>query len=166
MSRRGENIYKRKDGRWEGRYISDYDTAGKAKYKFVYAKTYGEIRIKMQNRPESERLKSTNTIVSDWILWYLESKKAKLKLSTIKLYERHINNYIKPFFENISLKKLNKEILQAFVNSISDMSPATVTEINTVKQNAYGAALVFRLSAEIRCKSVRCCVRCKSVIYI
>ena len=24
MSRRGENIYKRKDGRWEGRYIKGY----------------------------------------------------------------------------------------------------------------------------------------------
>lgn len=25
MPRRGENIYKRKDGRWEGRYIKQYD---------------------------------------------------------------------------------------------------------------------------------------------
>lgn len=30
MSRRGENIYKRKDGRWEARYIEYYDEAGKA----------------------------------------------------------------------------------------------------------------------------------------
>ena len=25
MSKKGENIYKRKDGRWEGRYIRCYD---------------------------------------------------------------------------------------------------------------------------------------------
>ena len=25
MSKKGENIYKRKDGRWEGRYIRFYD---------------------------------------------------------------------------------------------------------------------------------------------
>ena len=25
MSKKGENIYKRKDGRWEGRYIKLYD---------------------------------------------------------------------------------------------------------------------------------------------
>lgn len=25
MSRKGENIYKRKDGRWEGRYVRCYD---------------------------------------------------------------------------------------------------------------------------------------------
>ena len=30
MSRTGENIYKRKDGRWEARYIKYYDGNGKA----------------------------------------------------------------------------------------------------------------------------------------
>lgn len=34
--RKGENIFKRKDGRWEGRYIKDYDFSGKAKYGFCY----------------------------------------------------------------------------------------------------------------------------------
>lgn len=29
MPRRGENIYKRKDGRWEGRYIRGRTPAGK-----------------------------------------------------------------------------------------------------------------------------------------
>ena len=39
MPKKGENIYKRKDGRWEGRYIRCYDTDGKAKYGYVYGKT-------------------------------------------------------------------------------------------------------------------------------
>ena len=43
MPRRGENIYKRKDGRWEGRYIKGY-YCGKAKYGYVYAKTYSEVK--------------------------------------------------------------------------------------------------------------------------
>lgn len=30
MPRKGENIYKRKDGRWEGRYIKSRTPAGKA----------------------------------------------------------------------------------------------------------------------------------------
>lgn len=29
MSKKGENIYKRKDGRWEGRYIKYYDENSK-----------------------------------------------------------------------------------------------------------------------------------------
>lgn len=36
MARRGENIRKRTDGRWEGRYIEKYDINGKACYRSVY----------------------------------------------------------------------------------------------------------------------------------
>ena len=32
MPRKGENIYKRKDGRWEGRYIKARSQTGKAVY--------------------------------------------------------------------------------------------------------------------------------------
>ena len=39
MSRKGENIYKRADGRWEVRFNYGFDKNGKAKYKSVYAKT-------------------------------------------------------------------------------------------------------------------------------
>ena len=35
MPRKGENIYKRKDGRWEGRYIRDR-VNGKVKYGYVF----------------------------------------------------------------------------------------------------------------------------------
>ena len=38
MPKKGENIYKRKDGRWEGRYIKGYLADGKAKYAYVYGK--------------------------------------------------------------------------------------------------------------------------------
>ena len=40
MSRHGENIWKRKDGRWEARYVKGRDPRGKALYASVYAKTY------------------------------------------------------------------------------------------------------------------------------
>ena len=46
MSRRGENIYKRKDGRWEGRYIKSHDN-GKIHYGYVYGKTYREVKQKI-----------------------------------------------------------------------------------------------------------------------
>lgn len=44
MSRKGENIYKRKDGRWEGRYIKARSQSGKAVYGYVYAPTYKEAK--------------------------------------------------------------------------------------------------------------------------
>ena len=47
MSRKGENIYHRKDGRWEGRYLK-YAPGEKPKYGYVYAQTYRECREKQR----------------------------------------------------------------------------------------------------------------------
>ena len=47
MPRKGENIHKRKDGRWEGRYIKKHDISGKAIYGSVYAKTYLDVKRKL-----------------------------------------------------------------------------------------------------------------------
>ena len=47
MARRGENIYKRKDGRWEGRYIKGKNSEGRATYGYVYSKTYNEVKEKL-----------------------------------------------------------------------------------------------------------------------
>ena len=46
MSKRGENIYKRKDNRWEARYIQSYRPDGTAKYGYCYGKTYREAKQK------------------------------------------------------------------------------------------------------------------------
>lgn len=46
MGRHGENIRKRKDGRWEARMIIRYDAEGKAKYRSFYGKTYLEAKEK------------------------------------------------------------------------------------------------------------------------
>lgn len=50
MSRKGENIYLRKDGRWEGRYIRGRKADGKCRYGYVYAGTYREVRKKLAVR--------------------------------------------------------------------------------------------------------------------
>lgn len=49
MPGKGENIYKRKDGRWEARYIKSHDISGRAKYGYVYGKSYREAKQKQHN---------------------------------------------------------------------------------------------------------------------
>ena len=44
MSRRGENIYKRQDGRWEARYIKARDATGRAVYGYIYRHSYLEAK--------------------------------------------------------------------------------------------------------------------------
>ncbi len=46
MPRRGENIYHRKDGRWEGRYIKGREGT-RTLFGYVYAKTYREAKEKL-----------------------------------------------------------------------------------------------------------------------
>ena len=47
MSRRGENIRKRKDGRWEGRYYMFEPQSGRNRIHSVYARTYNEVKEKL-----------------------------------------------------------------------------------------------------------------------
>ena len=46
MSRKGENIFHRKDGRWEARYIKERLMDGKYRYGYVYGKSYLEVKKK------------------------------------------------------------------------------------------------------------------------
>lgn len=55
MPRRGTNIYKRKDGRWEGRIPYEHPSHQK-KYHPVYGKTYQETKQKMEQERELLRI--------------------------------------------------------------------------------------------------------------
>lgn len=47
MARHGENLRKRKDGRWEGRYKAFDEKKGKYIYRSVYGRDYGEAKEKL-----------------------------------------------------------------------------------------------------------------------
>lgn len=47
MCRHGENIYKRKDGRYEGRYVIGKTAQGKTRFGYVYGYQYMEVRNKL-----------------------------------------------------------------------------------------------------------------------
>ena len=54
MARRGENIRKRKDGRWEGRYIKARTPEGKIQWGYVYGTVYAEVkRVLIQKKAEA-----------------------------------------------------------------------------------------------------------------
>ena len=52
MPKKGEHIYKRKDGRWEGRYRDGTYRNGKAIYRSIYGQNYYEVkkRLAIDNR--------------------------------------------------------------------------------------------------------------------
>lgn len=64
MPRRGENIYKRKDGRWEGRYKKE-QINGVIKYGYVYASTYREAKERLHYA--CTECKGTDHTISNFI---------------------------------------------------------------------------------------------------
>lgn len=111
MPRRGENIRKRKDGRWEGRYIKSYDQNGKAKYGSVYAKTYIEVKRKLNSVNEIEKNKncttSSNILFREILYLWLDNKKCNMKVQTYAKYLQLIDNHLVPYIESISVNEVN-----------------------------------------------------------
>ena len=63
MPRKGENIYKRKDGRWEARYIYSFKEDGSPKYRSIYAADYLTVK-KKQNDAKRKTHKNIGTLIA------------------------------------------------------------------------------------------------------
>lgn len=140
MARRGENVYKRKDGRYEGRYIKRYDLNGKAVYGYVYARSYTEIKDKLAKCKVDKKPKTngSGTLLSEWLIIWIESENG-IKESTRQLYKRHINNHIIPKLGKVQLKKLNSDIIQNFVNSLC-LASSTIKLIFCILESSLACA--------------------------
>lgn len=94
MAKTGENIYKRKDGRWEARFISGRKPDGRAKYTSIYARTYTAAKAKLEERKRmivSRPTGSCRLTVKELFSWYLArievkpSTRARYVLSLIHI---------------------------------------------------------------------------------
>lgn len=147
MSKKGENIYKRSDGRWEGRYIKMHMTNGKAKYGYVYAKTYRETKAKLieatakngSAQTEVFPAKSTDSFsgaASEW----LDHLRPKVKESTYNKYHNLLHAYILPRFSEIQLQNITHEFIETNCSELlksggarqKGLSPKTVSDTLSV----------------------------------
>lgn len=135
MARRGENIYKRKDNRWEGRYIKGYDYKGKAQFGYVYAKTYREVREKLTaakqtsfNKPTPNR-KDFSYFCDEWLIL----SHNRVKESTYVKYHNTVNRHLKPDLGCYLPQNLNTILIEEFSNALlmDGLSPKTVRDIRT-----------------------------------
>ena len=63
MAKRGENIWHRKDGRWEARYVKGRE-GNRAIYGYVYARSYGAAKEKQQRAQRGEDSANNETHVT------------------------------------------------------------------------------------------------------
>lgn len=104
MSRRGENIYKRKDGRWEGRYCSNENADAKKRYISVYAHSYREVKEKLRRCKESASpgIMLFKNAAEKWLAY----TKLNVKISTYNNYRYLLDKHILAFFGDIDMRKL------------------------------------------------------------
>ena len=157
MARRQRNIYKRNDGRYEARFIKYRDENGKAVYGSVYAKTYGEVKDRLETAKltiavsSHAALPNAHKRIVRVAEEYLETHKILIKTSTYWVYHGYIKNHIRPYFENMCCNKLNQKQMQTFVaNKLeSGLSVALTQSVFTFMKKALANTVdanVFQVS--------------------
>ena len=147
MPRKGENIYKRKDGRWEGRYIKSYTSAGKSIYGYVYAKTYRDVKIKLREVMSSSidiitTIENPDLFSCIAIEWF-ENIQPQIKESSRNKYWNLLYSYILPKCGSQPLEKMTYDFIESYCNSLlvsggskqSGLSPKTVADVLSVMRN-------------------------------
>ena len=138
MSKKGENIYKRKDGRWEARYIKGYSPEGRARYGYCYGRTYYEAKNKAgqaraallhhQPLPGRDRKKRFAVCCDEW----LQLKRSSIRESTYVKYETIIEKHIKPGLGGCFTDMLSELLVEQFSYELlrrERLAPKTVRDI-------------------------------------
>lgn len=124
MPRKGENIRKRKDGRWEGRYVIKVNNISKT--RSVYAATYAEVKKKLAKaKTENTVHVSTfevqitlNEAAEKWLKEVHETKKA----STYAKYKSIYNKYIQEKLGTELFEKIDCEMIDGIYQSVTSES--------------------------------------------
>ena len=117
LANTGDNIYRRKDKRWEGRFISGRKPDGRAKYTYVYGKTRTETKEKLEKRKllvAAQPTGSCRMTVKELFSWYLA--RINVKPSTRSRYKFQIENHILPHLGSVSVASLTANQLLSFLN--------------------------------------------------
>lgn len=162
MGRRGENIFHRQDGRWEARFIWSYSSDGKAKYRYLYGKTYAEAKEKRNAllaelaKPASQPVVETaplgvgNSVQFEDVLdEWLQSTRNSVKESSFVNYSYLVEHYIAPELGGYDLLHITNEVANTFLkeklehgrkDGSGGLSSKTVGDIRPVLLQAFDYA--------------------------
>lgn len=161
MPRKGENIYKRKDGRWEGRYKMGRKENGHLKYGYLYGPTYSDVRERLY----AYKLKYQTIIklqgdmamsYEEWSLLWLTRNQNRIKVSTYSTYLYKLKRYVFPSIGAKPLNQLAKEHIQEMVDSweIKGLKPTTIHVLYQIVKKIVGDALNQQYILQSPCVSI------------
>lgn len=165
MPKRGENIHKRKDGRWEARYKKGTGVNGKTIYGSLYANTYREVKAKLQLKLQDLSsgfvpVKERYTFREAASLW-LKDSQLSLKGASVYRYENLLNTHILPAFGNQRIDQITGTDINAFlatklvsgrVDGKGGLSPTYVRSIMLVMKAVLAYAAENRMCVPLQSK--------------
>lgn len=136
------NIYRRKDGRFEGRLAVGKKADGKIVYKYVYAYSYEEcsMRLKMlQDQTINGTISPAATATFQNISYqWLSSVRVYTKESTCALYAYVLRKYLMPAFGKNKLYMIDEATIKTFINKLltqkshNEEKPLSVTSVRNI----------------------------------
>ena len=149
----GDGMVRKRNGRWEGRYVIGYDDNGRPKTKNVLAKTKAECVAKLKALKEevqgvAPKSPKVDMTFGAWLdHWYQQYCKPGIKPKTQTDYENRIYQHIIPELGHIPLSQLTQGDLQQFYQRLKQNGRLAQREL-------YGPGLSDRMvkSCHVTCR--------------
>lgn len=164
MARHGENIYKRRDGRYEGRYLIGKTLRGRTRFGYVYARQYSEVRRLLLEK-KAEQLRYTDPslpqrqgTLAEWMEYWMESELlGSIKESSWQAYRNQLKRHILPKLGDFMLTQLTPKMIHDFVEQLeaSGLSSKTIRGIYRLLAASMRFALDEGVIRKNPCRRIR-----------
>lgn len=136
MAKHGENIYKRKDGRYEGRYVVGKKQNGQTRFGYVYGRQYSDVRNRLLEKKvqylssnAKQKYTSKETLKDCLNLWLTCEIAGYVKASSFQTYQNLVKKHILPVLGDRYLGLITRETVLEYIQLLNRKGLAH----NTVK---------------------------------
>lgn len=164
MAKHGENIYKRKDGRYEGRYVIGKTAKGKTRFGYIYGHRYADVKMALLLK-KAERAKAPTAAngccqdtLEEWIAHWMEHELlGSVKVSTYQAYSHILQKYILPALGKIKLAFITPRIVYDFVKNLesTNLSNSTIKGVYRLLSAAMRCAFEEGLIQKNPCRRIK-----------
>lgn len=165
MCRRGENIYLRKDGRYEGRYVVGRKPNGATKFGYIFGRQFADVRrrliakkAELSGQQENPIRHGKPILLEVWLLrWLQEEIIARVKPSTYQAYENIVTRHIVPHIGGLYLHELTAASIVEFLNLLREAGLADSTISSVFRVLSAGLAFAQEEGLILRnpCKKIK-----------
>lgn len=166
MARHGENIYKRKDGRYEGRYVTGKKSNGTTRFGYVYGMRYTDVKKRLlEKKAEIQQTIHPDAAVrgmtvEKWMRSWLETDLlGGIKPSSYLTYLNQMNRHILPCLGRMQMASITPEMVHSFLECLQakGLGENTVRGIYRLLSAAMRAALDDGIITKNPCRKI--CVK-------